>query len=67
MNEQEKTAFELEIRQKIADEERAKQRSYKAEWRKKNPDKVKAANERYWRNRVLRELEGVAKNGEQQD
>ena len=24
------------------------QREYKAEWRKKNKDKVKAANNRYW-------------------
>lgn len=23
-------------------------REYKKEWRKNNPDKVKAANERYW-------------------
>lgn len=23
-------------------------REYKAEWRRKNPDKIKAANDRYW-------------------
>lgn len=27
---------------------RQEQRAYKAEWRKKNKDKIKAANERYW-------------------
>ena len=36
--------IELEIKEQI----RERQRSYKREWRKKNPDKIKAANERYW-------------------
>ena len=36
MTEQEKLAFELEIRQKVAEENRAKQRESKARWREKN-------------------------------
>ena len=32
------------------------QREYLREWRKKNPDKVKEYNQRYWRRRALREL-----------
>lgn len=36
--------IELEIKEQI----RERQRAYKREWRKKNPDKIKAANERYW-------------------
>ena len=31
-------------------------REYQREWRKKNPDKVKEYNQRYWRRRALREL-----------
>lgn len=44
MTDKEKIDHEKEIRLKILMERRA----YKAEWRRKNPDKVKAANERYW-------------------
>lgn len=36
MTEQEKLAFELEIRKKVAEENRAKQREAKAKWREKN-------------------------------
>lgn len=36
--------IELEVREEI----RAAQREYKREWRKKNPDKVKANNERFY-------------------
>lgn len=36
MTEQEKLAFELEIREKIAEENRAKRRESKARWREKN-------------------------------
>lgn len=32
------------------------------EWRAKNPDKVKAANARYWRKRVLK-AKGVSNDG----
>jgi len=35
---------------------REKQREYLREWRKKNPDKVKEYNQRYWRRRAIREL-----------
>lgn len=33
MNEQEKAAFEKEIREKVAEENRAKNRAYIAKWR----------------------------------
>lgn len=36
MTEQEKLAFELKIREKIAEENRAKRRESKARWREKN-------------------------------
>ena len=40
---------------------REKQREYLREWRKKNPDKVKEYNQRYWRKKALEMLK------EQQD
>lgn len=33
----------------------AAKRAYQKEWRKKNPEKVKAASERYWARRAERE------------
>lgn len=36
MTEQEKLAFELEIRERVAEENRAKRRESKAKWREKN-------------------------------
>ena len=41
---------------------RAEQRKYKSEWRKKNKDKVKASNAKYWAKRALKRL--AAENGE---
>ena len=41
---------------------RAAQRRYKAEWRKKNKDKVREHNKRYWAKRALRLAE--QNNGE---
>jgi len=35
---------------------REKQREYLREWRKKNPDKVKEYNKRYWRKKALEML-----------
>ncbi len=29
------------------------QREYQREWRKKNPDKIKEYNQRYWRKKAL--------------
>ena len=34
---------------------RAAKRAYQKEWRKKNPEKVRAAAERYWQRRAERE------------
>ena len=42
------TSERIKIEQEIREEIRAAQRAYKKEWRRKNPDKVKASNERYW-------------------
>lgn len=53
MTEQEKLAFELEIRQKVAEENRAKQRESKARWREKNREylRVREQYRRKW-NRI---------------
>ncbi len=53
--------YKEEDTMKLTDEQleelaREKQREYLREWRKKNPDKVKEYNQRYWRRRALREL-----------
>ena len=52
---------EVDTMKKLTDEQleelaREKQREYLREWRKKNPDKVKEYNQRYWRRRALREV-----------
>lgn len=47
MTEQERIAFELEIRNKIAEEKRAKQREYKAKWREKNREHIRQYNKAY--------------------
>lgn len=44
---------EKQIRRAIADERNA----YMREWRRKNPDKVKEANSRYWKRRVEKKQE----------
>ena len=41
MTSQEKLAFEQEIRNRIAEENRAKQRVYKAKWRKQNREHLR--------------------------
>lgn len=41
MTSQEKLAFEQEIRNRIAEENRAKQRAYKAKWRKQNREHLR--------------------------
>lgn len=37
-----------------AEEERVAKRAYFREWRKKNPDKVLAAQQRYWQKKFLK-------------
>ena len=44
---------EQEIREII----RKTQREYKRKWNAENKDKVKAANERYWRKKAMRQTE----------
>jgi len=44
---------------------KAKQAAYAKEWRQKNPEKVKAAKERYWRRKALEARQkGGGENGE---
>lgn len=47
MDETEKLALENELREKIAEENRAKQRAYKAEWREKNREHIRQYNKVY--------------------
>lgn len=37
----------------LSNEAREAQRAYKREWRKKNRDKVKNANKRYWEKKAM--------------
>lgn len=46
----------------ISDEAREAQRAYFREWRKKNPDKIREKNRRYWEKKAEK-----AKQEEQQD
>lgn len=46
---------EKQIKQAMAEERNA----YMREWRKKNPDKVRESNSRYWRRRVEKKLEAA--------
>ena len=64
--------FELSAEAKAARAEynrkhtdKAKKAAYYKEWRKKNPDKVKASNKRYWEKYAarLRAERGAAANG----
>lgn len=38
----------------MTDDARKVMRDYKKAWRKRNPDKVRAANERYWEKLALK-------------
>lgn len=42
---------------------REARRKWAREYRKENPEKIKAANERYWLRRALREQEAAKKEG----
>jgi len=41
----------------MTEQARAAQRAYKAEWRRKNPDKVKQQQERYWEKRAAQQAQ----------
>ena len=45
---------------------REERRRYAREWRKKNPEKVRAANKRYWERKALRMAEEEATKKEVQ-
>ena len=44
----------------MTDAARQARREYKREWARKNPDKVKAHNERYWNKRAAAQAEAAA-------
>lgn len=57
MNEQEKLAFEKELREKIADENLKKQRERKAAWREKNREHIRQYDKIYrMRKKLMREV-----------
>ena len=41
----------------MTEQARAAQRAYKAEWRRRNPDKVKQQQERYWEKRAAQQAQ----------
>lgn len=43
--------------QRLAELAAEERRAYNREWKRKNPDKVRAERERYWRKRALKRLE----------
>lgn len=51
---------------KIQDLAREAQREYQREWRAKNPDKVRAKNQRYWERKARKLLEASEEGREQQ-
>lgn len=44
---------------------RAARAEYARQYRKRNPDKVKAAQERYWLRKIQREAKGGAENAKE--
>lgn len=55
MTEQERIAFEKEVREKVAEEQRAKQRAYKAVWREKNRENIRQYNKDWCMRRKSKE------------
>ena len=55
----------MELTELEKEEIKKAHREYKREWRKNNPDKVKAANERYWLKKAAekRAIEEGRENG----
>ena len=49
---------------KLEDLAREAQRQYHREWRAKNPDKVRAKNQRYWLRKAKKLLEASEERGE---
>lgn len=47
----------------LTKEAKAARNAYRKEWAKRNPDKVRAANERYWQKKA-EELTQAAENNE---
>lgn len=58
MTETEKKRFEDEIRAKVAEEQRAKRRAYRAVWREKNREAIRSYDRAYRaRKKLCREVE----------
>lgn len=57
MTEQEKIAFENEVREKFIEEQRAKRRAYRAKWREKNREAIRAYDREYRRKKLCKEVE----------
>lgn len=55
---------EVKIMLSETEKGREARRKYYKDWRKRNPDKVRQYNIKYWKNRALREMEGGADNAE---
>ena len=45
-----------------ADDRRAAKREYDRQWRKNNPDKVRAKNRRYWKKKAI-EMQAAGNQG----
>lgn len=43
----------------MTEEARAAKRLYEKEWRKRNPDKVRARNARYWERKAAQKAEDI--------
>lgn len=61
MTEFDKNAFEQQIRAEVIEEQRAKQRAYKAEWRNKNREHIRQYNRAY---RIRKKLCGEVMRNE---
>lgn len=51
----------------MTDEARQAKRQYEREWRRKNADKVRAINERYWANKAAENRQKQAEIGRNND
>lgn len=45
----------------MTEQAKEKRREYRREWARKNPDKVKAAQERYWQKKAAQQAEEAQK------
>ena len=48
MTKEEREKIKAEVAAELREDALKRRRAYKAEWRRKNPDKIKKSNERYY-------------------